>query len=43
MFTTQAQVRLSVLEDGHLLCLPDRLLVDQLVHLLHAVIDLVAT
>ena len=39
----QAQARLSVLEDGHLQCLPDRFLVDQPVHLLHDVIDLVVT
>ena len=41
--TVQAQVQLSVLEDGHLRCLPDHLLVDQFVHLLHAVIDFVVT
>ena len=38
--TVQAQVQLSVLEDQ---CVPDHLLVDQLAHLLDAVIDLVAT
>ena len=41
--TVQAQVWLSVLDDGHIQCLPDHLLVDQLVHLLHAVVDVVVT